>query len=86
MIFVSFRCFFSVFHTKCLASVYTAPTERLRYSLSIPLLHKTQKSSVWTILQWVIMDYTTTAILHTFFARWTVSSYPSNGKTAHSRT
>ena len=45
MIFVSFRCFFSVFHTKYLGSVYTPPTERLRYALATPLLHKTQKSS-----------------------------------------
>ena len=38
MIFVSFRCFFSVFHAKCLGSVYATPTERLRYALATPFL------------------------------------------------
>lgn len=38
MFFVSFRCFFSVFHTKCLGSVYATPTEHLRYALATPVL------------------------------------------------
>ena len=56
MIFVSFRCFFSVFHVKILGSVYATPTERLRYALATPFLPlcniKRKNRPLWTILQW----------------------------------
>ena len=88
MIFVSFRCFFSVFHVKILGSVYATPTERLRYALATPFLPpcsiKRKNRPQRTILQWGITGCITTAVLHTFFARWTVSFCLSNGRTAHS--
>ena len=72
MIFVSFRCFFSVFHVKILGSVYATPTERLRYALATPFLPPCYiNAKIVHCGRFCngITGCTTTAVLHTFFAQ-----------------